>query len=204
MLRADLYLDKVDLCRYWPVDAAISCQNFLVQMRAGNASIEDCIFLTPQQKRDFKLLLEAEQYLPSVPPATAPQPMDGWLFPMNEPDENALVIVSGNSKLTFEVLATVWAQGITACYLLLVDCLGNTVDMAMVYGDFTAKRLCQAVQKSGLEEKVRHRHMIVPGVTASLVNDFRIATGWEVEVGPVCAAELPLFLGERWVSSGSL
>ena len=204
MLRADLYLNQVDLCRYWPADAATSCQDFLALMKAGNASIEDCTFLTPQQKRDFKLFLEAEQYLPSVPPAVAPQPVDGWLFPMNEPDENALVIVSGNSKLTFEVLATVWAQGITACYLLLVDCRGNTVDMAMVYGDFTAKRLCQAVKRSGLEERVRHRHMIVPGVTAPLVNDFRVATGWDVEEGPVCAAELPLFLGERWLSSDSL
>ena len=88
MLRADLYLDQVDLCRYWPVDAAISCQDFLAQVRAGNASIEDFTFLTPQQKRNFKLFLEAEQYLPSVALATAPQPMDGCLFSMNEPDEN--------------------------------------------------------------------------------------------------------------------
>ena len=129
--------------------------------------------------------------------------MEGCLFPLNEPDENALVIVSGNSKLTFEILATVWAQGITPGYFLLVNCLGNTVDMAVVYEDFTPKRLLQALKESGLEEKVTYRHLIVPGVTAPLLDDFIVATGWEIEVGPICAVELPLFLGERWIFSDS-
>ena len=203
MLKADLYLDQMNLCRCWPANAAISCEDFIAQVKAGKAFIEDCTFLTSQQIQALKLAFEAEQYLPSIPPTTAPQPMEGCLFPLNEPDENALVIVSGNSKLTFEILATVWAQGITPCYFLLVDCSGNTVDMAMVYEDFTSKRLLQALKESGLEEKVMHRHMIVPGVTAPLADDFIIATDWEVEIGPICAAELPLFLGERWIFSDS-
>jgi acetyl-CoA decarbonylase/synthase complex subunit gamma len=73
--------------------------------------------------------------------------------------------------------------------------------MAMVYGDFTPARLAQGVQESGLESRVKHRHMIVPGLTAPLAGDFAAATKWEVEVGPVCAVELPLFLGDRWMSS---
>jgi acetyl-CoA decarbonylase/synthase complex subunit gamma len=70
--------------------------------------------------------------------------------------------------------------------------------MAMVLGEFTPEHLCQALKQSGLEEKTAHRHMIVPGLTAPLAEDFIKATGWEVEVGPICAAELPLFLGDRW------
>jgi acetyl-CoA decarbonylase/synthase complex subunit gamma len=127
--------------------------------------------------------------------------MEAGLFPINEPDESSLVIVSGNNRLTFEVLATIWAQGVTPAYFLLVDCLGNTVDMAMVYGEFTAMRLAQMLGTSGLESKVKHRRMIVPGWTAPLANEFAAATNWEVEVGPVCAVELPLFLGERWLFS---
>jgi len=199
MLKVDLYLNQMDLRRYWPESATIPWEDFLIQIKAGQARLEDYTFLTHRQIQAFKLMLEAEQYLPSIPPATAPQPMEGCLFLINEPDENSLVIVSGNSRLTFEILATVWAQGTTPVYLLLVDCLGNTVDMAVVYGDFTAKRLQQAVERSGLEDKIAHRHMIVPGVTAYLADDFIIATDWEVEVGPICAAELPSFLGERWI-----
>ena len=123
------------------------------------------------------------------------------LFPVNGPDESSLVIVTGNSRLTFEVLGTIWAQGVTPAYFLLVDCLGSTVDMAMVYGEFTPARLVQILRESGLESRVKHRHMIVPGFTAPLALKFAEATNWEVEVGPVCAAELPLFLWDRWMFS---
>jgi CO dehydrogenase/acetyl-CoA synthase gamma subunit (corrinoid Fe-S protein) len=199
MQEADLYLAKVDICRYWPADVGVSCKDFMDRWAAGKDSIEDYAFLTPQQAHSFKLVLEARKYLPSVPLLTVPQPMEAGLFPINEPDEGSLVIVSGNNRLTFEVLAAIWAQGVTPAYFLLVDCLGNTVDMAMVYSDFTPIRLAQVLRTSGLESKVKHRHMIVPGLTALLADEFAETTKWEIEVGPVCAAELPLFLGERWV-----
>ena len=147
----------------------------------------------------MKTVLQAREYLPSIPTLDIPQPIEPELIPINEPDNNSIVLVTSNNSLTFEVLTTVWSQGITPAYFLLVDCLGNTVDMAMVFSEFKPERLKQAIANSGLEEKTSHRHMIVPGLTAPLANDFRKATGWEVEVGPICAAELPLFLGDRWL-----
>ncbi len=199
MQEADLYLTRVDICRYWPADVGLSCKDFMDRWAAGKGNMEDYAFLTARQAHSFKLVLEAKKYLPSVPLLTVPQPVEAGLFPINEPDESSLVIVSGNNQLTFEVLATIWAQGATPAYFLLVDCLGNTVDMAMVYGDFTPVRLAQTLRASGLESKVKHRRMIVPGWTAPLADEFATATNWEIEVGPVCAVELPLFLGERWV-----
>jgi CO dehydrogenase/acetyl-CoA synthase gamma subunit (corrinoid Fe-S protein) len=201
MQEADLYLTKIDICRYCPADVSLSCKDFTERWAAGKVNIEDCTFLTPGQAHSFKLVLEARKYLPSVPLLTVPQPVEAGLFPINEPDEGSLVIVSGNNRLTFEVLATIWAQGVTPAYFLLVDCLGNTVDMAMVYGDFTPMRLAHVLKTSGLESKVKHRQMIVPGLTAPLADEFAATTNWEIEVGPVCAVELPLFLGDRWVFS---
>jgi hypothetical protein len=199
MPEADLYLTSIDLGRYWPADAGISCQDFVTLLAAAGGATEDYPFLKPGLLRAFKLVLEAKTYLPSVPLLTVPQPMEKGLFPVNEPDESSPVIVTGNNRLTFEVLATIWAQGVTPAYFLLVDCLGSTVDMAMVYGDFTPSRLGEILRESGLENRVEHRHLIVPGLTASLAEDFAAATGWEVEVGPICAVELPLFLGDRWI-----
>jgi len=199
MPEADLYINKIDTCSYWPGNATIPCEEYLARLKVGEADIGDYSFLTSNQFQAFKLVLEADKYLPSVPLLTVPQPLTPDLVYINEPDRNSLVIVSGNSRLTFEVLATIWAQGVTPAYFLLVDCLGITVDMAMVYGEFTPARLVQALKKSGLEEKVEHRNMIVPGSTAPLVRDFVRATNWSIEVGPVCAVELPLFLGNRWV-----
>ena len=201
MQEADLYLTTVDLCRYWPANVEISCKEFITHLAAGEGDIEDYAFLSLGQLQAFKLVLEAKTYLPLVPQLTIPQPMEKGLLPINEPDESSLVIVTGNNRLTFEVLATIWAQGVTPAYFLLVECLGSTVDMAMVYGDFTPTRLAQIVRESGLESRVKHNHMIVPGLTAPLAENFAVATNWEIEVGPVCAVELPLFLGDRWISS---
>jgi CO dehydrogenase/acetyl-CoA synthase gamma subunit (corrinoid Fe-S protein) len=201
MQEADLYLASVDLCRYWPANAEISCQDFLTRLAAVKGNIDDFAFLKAERLQAFKLVLEARNYLPSVPLLTVPQPLEGGLLPVNEPDENSLVIVTGNNRMTFEVLATIWARGVTPAHFLLVDCRGNTVDMAMVYGDFVPARLAQILRASGLESRVKHRHLIVPGLTASLAEDFAVATNWEVEVGPICAVELPLFLGERWIFS---
>ncbi len=199
MLEADLYLDSVDLCRYWPDNAGISCESALDKIRAGQARLEDYAFLTRQQVQAFESVINAERYLPHVPLVTVPQPVKAEVIPLNMPDENSLVIVTGNNKLTLDVLVTVWSQSVTPVYLLAVDCLGSTVDMAVVFGEFRPERLQQALKESGLENKVKHRHIIVPGLTSSLASDFVRATNWEVQVGPICAVELPVFLGDRWV-----
>ena len=201
MLEADLYLTKVDICRYCSEDVRPSCKDFTDRWADGKGSKEDYAFLNSRQGRSFKLVLEAQKYLPSIPLLNVPQPIEAGLFPVNEPDEDSLVIVSGNNRLTFEVLATVWAQGITPAYFLLVDCLGSTVDMAMICGYFTPMRLTQMLSESDLESKVKHRRMIVPGLTAPLADEFAVTTSWEIELGPVCAVELPLFLGDRWAFS---
>ncbi len=201
MQEADLYLNKVDLCRYWPANAVISCEDFIARRSKEKGNIEDYPFLTRRQKQAFKLVLEANTYLPPVPQMTMPQPTQKGLVSLNDPDETSLLIVTSNNQQTFEVLTTIWDQGATPAYFLLVDCLGSTVDMAVIFGDFTPERLAQMVRESRLESIVKHRHMIVPGFTAALADDFAVATDWEVEVGPVCAMELPLFLGDRWMFS---
>jgi CO dehydrogenase/acetyl-CoA synthase gamma subunit (corrinoid Fe-S protein) len=201
MLDADLYLKKIDLCRYWPANAGISCQDFISRIAVGKSKVEDFTFLSRNQMQAFKLVLEAKNYLPSVPLLTIPQPVEKGLLPINQPDENSLVIVTGNNRFTFDVLAAVWAQGITPAHFLLIDCLGNTVDMAMVYQDFTPGHLVQAVAESHLESLVKHRHLILPGFTAPFAKEFAAATNWEIEIGPICAVELPLFLGDRWIFS---
>jgi len=197
-MKANLYLDQVDLQRYWPADAAISSEDFLDTVKAGKSSVDDYTFLTWRQKQAFRLVLDADTLLPEIPLTTLPQPIPAELIPLNKPDEDSLVIATGNNQYTLEVLTTVWSWGTTPAYFLLVDCLGNTADMAIVYGEFTPERLQKALKKSGLENMVRHRHLIVPGFTEPLKADFTRITGWEIEVGPVCAMELPLFLGDRW------
>ena len=196
---ADLYLDYVDARRYWPSNAGISFEKAITDVEAGKTRLEDYSFLSRQQVQAFKLVINSKNYLPEVPMVTVPQPAKAEVIPLNRPDEGSLVIVTGNNHNTINVLTSVWSQGCTPAYLVVVDCLGSTVDMAMIFGDFTPVRLQQALMNSRLAEKVGHRHMIIPGLTSPLAGYFREVTGWEIEIGPICAAELPLAMGDRWI-----
>lgn len=199
-LKTNLYLDRIDLKRYCPD------QGQLVSPASGDSSgktcLDTCPLMNARQIRACRLAIDAEAYLPADPPVTDPRPIEPGLIALNEPDENALLLVSANNSITLEVLMAVWSQGVTPAHLLLIDCLGHTVDMAMVFGEFKPDRLAEALAQADMADKVSHHRMVVPGLTAPLAEEFGRATGWEIEIGPVCAAELPLFLGDRWVFPG--
>ncbi len=199
MTDANLYLDYVDARRYWPYNAEISFEKAVSDVEAGKTRLEEYSFLSRQQVQAFKIVINSKNYLPAVPMLTVPQPAEAEVVPLNSPDENSLVVVTGNNWHTINVLTSVWSQGSTPAYLVVVDCLGSTVDMAMIFGDFSPERLQQALINSRLGNIVNHRHMIIPGLTSPLVSYFKEVTGWEMEVGPICAAELPLALGDRWI-----
>ncbi|MBW2264494.1 MAG: hypothetical protein JRG91_21215, partial [Deltaproteobacteria bacterium] len=40
--------------------------------------------------------------------------------------------------------------------------------------------------------------LVLPGLAAAMRDDVASAAGLSVEVGPVCAAELPLFFADLW------
>ena len=86
--------------------------------------------------------------------------------------------------------------------MLFVDTDGNTVDMAILYKTMTSERIRDALEAAGMENKVSHRELVIPGLAADMQNDLAASTGWQVRVGPVCAAELPLFLSAVWVRPG--
>ena len=201
MMDADLYLDRIDISRYWPKNAGISSEKAISDVKAGKTRLEDYSFLSCQQIQAFQLVINAKNYLSPVPMMTVPQPIKAEIIPLNGPDENSLVVVTGNNQHTVNVLTSIWAQGNTPAYFAMVDCLGSTVDMAIVFGDFSPERLQQTLMNYRLGELVSHRHMIVPGLTSPLATYFREATSWEIEIGPVCAVELPLALGNRWISN---
>ena len=203
MLYADLYLDRIDLARYLtPGD----CQGMGVEsagalagrLQEGSLRLEDCPGLSLQKRYALSLALRAAEIMPPVQSLELPRPVAPDLFDLNDPDADSPVLVTGNSEYTLTVLTGVLATTISPFYLLLVDCRGDTVDMAMVYRSFTPQRLDQGLTAHNLAAKVNRRRLIIPGVLAPLREELAHYTGWEVEVGPICAAELPLFLGEAW------
>jgi len=128
-----------------------------------------------------------------------PRPSFSGLVELNSPDTGSLVLVSGNNEYTEQVLMTVLGTTVCPFFVLFVNTEGDTVDMAMIFQTLTAEKIREELKETGLENRMKAGQLVIPGLAASLKNDIEKLTGWRVRVGPVCAAELPLFLSEIWI-----
>ena len=203
MLKANLYIDRMDLARYLtPEEVSRSgsqdAKDLAARLQAGSLGLADCPFFGPVKSYALSLSLRAAEVLPVVQSLELPRPTPPDLFELNEPGPDAPVLLTGNSEFTLTVMTGILSYTVSPLYLLVVDCRGDTVDMAMVYRSFTPQRLDQALDAHRLAERLAHRRLVLPGVLAPLKEELASYTGWDIQVGPICAAELPLFLGEAW------
>jgi CO dehydrogenase/acetyl-CoA synthase gamma subunit (corrinoid Fe-S protein) len=201
---ANLYIDRIELAPYLtPAECRAAglkgCREFIDALQDGRLRPEDCHHLSPAKRYALSLALKAQDILPAVPSLELPRPVEPELYEINDPDPKAPVLVTGNSEYTLTVLTGLLSLTVSPFYLLLVDCRGDTADMAMIYRSFTPQRLDQSLTAHNLAGKVSSRRLIIPGVLAPLREELAgYLTGWEIVPGPICAGELPLFLGEKW------
>lgn len=203
MLTADLYIDRIDIAKYLTQEeceaaGVMEGAELAARLREGTLRLKDCPGFTLQKRYALSLALRASEILPPVQSLELPRPVPAELFDINEPGPEAPVLVTGNSEFTLTVMTGLLATTVSPFFLLLVDCRGDTVDMAMVYQSFTPERLQRALTAHDLAAKVMHRRLIIPGWCAPLQDDLAQETGWEISAGPVCAGELPLFLEDAW------
>ncbi len=122
-----------------------------------------------------------------------------------EPDESSPVLFTTNFTLTyFTVSSDIQSSDISnKCYLLVVDTQGVGVQSAAARaskakGGLTGDMIAKAIKESRIEEKVKHRTLIIPGMVASLSSEIEKLSGWKVLVGPSSSTEIPEFLKEHW------
>lgn len=203
MIAADLYLNKIDFLRYLPGTDCTecgepSCTALVRELKNGTRSPVECPFLNENQIKTFQLALRADRILPRVPALDLPRPSASDLVAINRADETALVLVSGNSEFTQEVVMAMMAFTLSPFWLLFVDCRGDTVDMAMVYESLKPEKILDTLEKTPLHKAWLRRELVLPGFASRLKGPLEQRAGWRVRVGPICIAELPLFLGDNW------
>jgi CO dehydrogenase/acetyl-CoA synthase gamma subunit (corrinoid Fe-S protein) len=203
MLNANLYIDRIDLARYLTPEevnrsGARDARELAARLQAGTLALADCPFFGATKRYALTLALRAGEVLPPVQSLELPRPVPPDLFELNEPGPEAPLLITGNSEFTLTVMTGILSTTISPFYLLSVDCRGDTVDMSMIYRSFTPQRLDQYLEAHKLAGRLAHRRLVLPGILAPLKEELAAYTGWEIEVGPICAAELPLFLGEAW------
>jgi hypothetical protein len=203
-IHADLYLDRIDLTRYLGTETCQVCRvdslsELVDRLRSGQFRRGQCPHWPRERVEAFQMAIDAGKVLPQTPALDVPRPAGVGPFDVNGATTVSPVLITGNSRLTHEVLLSVLSTTTAPMWMVSVDTGGHTVDMALVYKTLTPKAIADAVRADESEAEDFRGRIILPGLAEKLAAPVSELLGRPVEVGPVCAAELPLFFGSDWV-----
>jgi len=127
-----------------------------------------------------------------------PVAVEAGVKTFGNPSENSPVLMTTNFALTFYTVASDIESAGVDCFLVVVDTEGLAVDSSVAGRKLTADKVAETLKEMKVEEKVKHRKLIIPGKAARLSGEIQELSGWEVLVGPRDSSEIPKFLQEKW------
>jgi acetyl-CoA decarbonylase/synthase complex subunit gamma len=127
-----------------------------------------------------------------------PVAVEAGVKAFGNPNENSPVLMTTNFALTFYTVASDIESNGVDCYLMVVDTEGLAVDSSVAGRKLTSDKIAEALKEMKVEEKVKHRKLIIPGKAARLSGEIQELSGWEVLVGPRDSSEIPKFLQDKW------
>jgi len=117
------------------------------------------------------------------------------IYEIGTPDENSPVLLTTNFSLTYFIVSGEIESTKIPSYLLVKDTEGLSVLTAWAAGKFVSDAIAPFVKKCGIEDKVKHHKLVIPGHAAGesggLEEDL---PGWEILVGPRDGAQIPAYL----------
>ena len=120
------------------------------------------------------------------------------IYPIGAVDENSPVCLTSNFSLTYFIVAGEIESSRVPTYLLVLDTDGLSVLTAWAAGKFAADAIAPFVKKSGIEDKVKHRKIIIPGYAAQISGELEEElAGWQILIGPREAAHVAAYL-KQW------
>ena len=130
---------------------------------------------------------------PRKPVAVAP-----GLKVFGTPNENSPVMFTTNFALTYYTVASDLDSNKINAYLIVVETEGSAIDSGVAGRKLTAERVADAIKASGIESKVKHRKLIIPGKASRISGEIEELSGWKVHGGPRDSSEIPKYLIEKW------
>jgi acetyl-CoA decarbonylase/synthase complex subunit gamma len=128
-----------------------------------------------------------------------PLQVNPGIYPIGEPGPDSPVLLTTNFSLTYFIVSTeIEGSGVPA-HLVILEAEGLSVLTAWSAGKFGGEYVGKKLLESGIEGRVSHRRVIIPGYIAVIQGEMEEALpGWEVLVGPEDAADIPAYLKEAW------
>jgi acetyl-CoA decarbonylase/synthase complex subunit gamma len=123
------------------------------------------------------------------------------MYEINNPKDTSPVLVTTNFSITYFAIANEVEGSGWPAWLVVTDAEGMSVLTAWAAGKFDSERIAKAVKTVGVEGKVKHRKVIIPGHVAVLSGELEgDLPGWTIMVGPREAVDIGAFLKAMWVN----
>jgi acetyl-CoA decarbonylase/synthase complex subunit gamma len=127
-----------------------------------------------------------------------PVAVEPGLKVLGTPDENSPVFFTTNFALTYYTVASDIENSKINAYLIVVDTEGMSVDSGVAGRKLTAEKVADAIKDTGIESKVKHKKIIIPGKASRISGEIEELSGWKVQVGPRDSSEISKYLQEKW------
>ncbi|MCL0029847.1 acetyl-CoA decarbonylase/synthase complex subunit gamma [Dehalococcoidia bacterium] len=124
-----------------------------------------------------------------------PLAIEQGVYEVGQPKDEAPVLVTSNWSLTYFLVSSATEESKVHAFVCVKDTAGLGVGTSWGAGKFSGDSVGAFIKKSGIEERVKHRKLVIPGKVARIRGELEEALpGWEIVVGPREAGELPGFL----------
>jgi acetyl-CoA decarbonylase/synthase complex subunit gamma len=125
-----------------------------------------------------------------------PMAVEEKYYEIGEPSEESPVLLTSNWALTYFVVSSAIESTKIPAFLLVQDAEGLGVLTGWAAGKISGSTIAKLVKNCGIEERVKHRQLILPGRIARISGETMEALDWkwEVTVGPKEATAIGAFL----------
>ncbi|HLG30624.1 MAG TPA: acetyl-CoA decarbonylase/synthase complex subunit gamma [Candidatus Brocadiales bacterium] len=127
-----------------------------------------------------------------------PVQVEPKLYQVGQANENSPLLFTTNFSLTYYTVEGEVEASRTPAYILAVDTEGTSVLTAYSGDKLNEKVVAKAMANAKIEEKVKHRKLIIPGLVAVMTAKLKEELGWEILVGPKEASGIPSYLRSTW------
>jgi acetyl-CoA decarbonylase/synthase complex subunit gamma len=118
------------------------------------------------------------------------------IYKIGGAESDSPVIVTTNFSLTYFTVAGEVESSKVPTWLCIMNTEGLSVMTAWAAGKFVPDLIASFIRRCGIEGKVGHRKLIIPGYVAQIKGELEeeLKESWSVVVGCREAGDLPTFL----------
>jgi len=125
-----------------------------------------------------------------------PMAVEEKYYEVGEPHESSPVLVTSNWALTYFLVSSAVEATKVPAYICVKDAEGLGVLTAWAAGKFSGDSVGAFIKKCGIEDKVKHRKIVIPGKVARIKGELEDALNleWEIIIGPRETTGIAAFL----------